>query len=584
MRSNFKRLAQLCLALGGMSIAFSACSSKDKEEIILNSTGTTLSVRVAGIAFASEIALKGSSKGRVANDLSQAVIAEEKMISFDGFDAMVSMEKQSDPESETITKGTAGAGPAALASMASTTGMASGIQYRLLIYDAADVDHTGAPIANVVLTSGASNTAPIEIDANKTYNWYAFSTNAAGNVPDVKNGLVNKEELKNKDVLWANGSFKSNSGSNNLAITFKRNTTRIQVEINSLGAFGTIEGAPQMDLMAGTSSILKHGDLNIFDGEYNNVTSYTASTAVVKPTNYTVYGYSLYTIDNTTKVEANALNLKLGGFRILKKDYGTVSNTNNNNNNSFVNYNASTAAIKNTSDITFLRGTTYKIPVKLVESAVNVAGVKWGRSNLKAFDTRINGYFYPFSFMADPLNNVDRNQAVGTYYFPSINHDVCRDVYPKGTWRMPTKEEFNKLRALIGEQVFSPNTRPNVNPVGMGNGFLALQYADANTVINTGYPKHAQKLTIPLAGYNNLEPNDNGRQSGYNITLNIPKGPMISGYWTIDNLATWPAGNGAQQFYTSGDYTYTGGGNGPAILWGENNFMRVPESIRCVRN
>ncbi|WP_214656443.1 hypothetical protein, partial [Sphingobacterium mizutaii] len=169
----------------------------------------------------------------------------------------------------------------------------------------------------------------------------------------------------------------------------------------------------------------------------------------------------------------------------------------------------------------------YTVNIKLIESAVNVAGVQWARSNVKGYDLNIgsgNKYF----FMADPMNNLDNGYV--PFYWNNLSTDICTEVFPAGTWRLPTKSEFEKLLGATATTVFSPNTLIfNGVPAALGNGFLGIQYSDTNTVINTGYPVYGQKLTLPMSGYH-----DAGKTSGYNITLNIPKQKIEAGYWTKD--------------------------------------------------
>jgi len=577
MKSNLRRIVQYCFILGGISVVMSSCSEKDQEEITATVEGTVLSVRVEGIADAREIALSASN-GRTAVGLQTAVIAKEKMVSVDGFDAVVSVEKQALLEGDGISSGArAAASTTAVATKASTTKMRNGIEYRLVIYDAADVDHQHAPKANVVLKSGVTPTLPISVDANKTYNWYAFSTNSAGTVPDVKNGVVDKAGLKNKDVVWANGTLTTQAGVNNLAITFNRNTARVQVVVNTLGVSGIMSGVPQLELLAGTNGVLKYGDLNIFNGEYQNATAFIvddiSGSQTPAPRAYQ-NTFTLHTIDNSTVIAANTLKAKLGNFNVRRFDFNAPNNSNYPG-SALINFKSPTVALKNDSEFTFVKSHAYKVDIKLVESAVNVAGVQWARSNVKGYDANLyegNSVF----FMADPMNNVDH--GFETFYWSNLPQDICQKVFPAGTWRLPTKGDFEKLRNVASNTVFLASTLSNndLSGKGIGNGFLGIQYADENTVINSGYPIYAQKLTLPMAGYH-----DFGITSGYNISNPSTKRQIEAGYWTKDG-ATF----GKQYFHTNGGYVYTGSETPPAITWGGNITPPVGQrfSVRCVRN
>ncbi|MDE5528270.1 hypothetical protein [Elizabethkingia meningoseptica] len=579
MNYNFRRALQYCFVLGGITVAMNACSSRDNDNVISGPEGTTLSVNVAGITEYAQKDLNASVSNiqSLKTNPSTTIIAKEQMVSFNGFDALVSMEKQAfQKKSEIAKNATTSVSSGFSAPMASTTGMSQGIKYRLVIYDAADVNHSAPPATNIVLTSGAAPASPIRIDADKTYNWYAFSINETGNLPDINNGIIDKAGLKNKDVLWAKGTFATQYGNNSLNITFNRNTTQVQVVVNTLGVSGMMTGAPQLELQSGTEGILKYGDLNIFDGEYSNPTSFTLTNqggSTPSPSSAYRTTFKVHTIDNSTLIPMNNLKVKLGDFRVYRQDFNAPSNTNYPD-RAFINFSSPTVALNNGTELTFGRGNLYTVNIKLIESAVNVAGVQWARSNVKGYDLNIgsgNKYF----FMADPMNNLDNGYV--PFYWNNLSTDICTEVFPAGTWRLPTKSEFEKLLGATATTVFSPNTLIfNGVPAALGNGFLGIQYSDTNTVINTGYPVYGQKLTLPMSGYH-----DAGKTSGYNITLNIPKQKIEAGYWTKDGSVF-----GKQYFYTSGEYTYTGSGNGPEIIWGGNVTPPSGQqfSVRCVRN
>jgi len=584
MNNYYNKIAKYALFCG-IVLGMSACSSKNDQQNGVEINGTNLIVDIAGITeyVSDEVAIPSmasTGKQEISGVESQLVslIAEEEMVTHDDFDALVTFEKE--------TPSPAGNGKMASAGdlkpqlKAAKTPMAKDVQYRLVIYDAADVNHAAPPAVNEVLTSGAVSPAAIKIDAGKNYRWYAFSINTT-TVPSVNNGVVAKADLLNKDVLWASGTFTTQVGNNNLAITFRRNTTRINVEINSLGTFGVIEGVPQLQLLTGANSVLKSGDLNLFDGSYSNVGAISAADPAVSSASSTLKTYSVYTVDHTTSIPANTFKVMLGGFKILKRDNSVANPNNNNSNSSYVTYSSTTSSINN-AVFTFQMGSTYKATIKLIESPVIVSGVKWARSNYKAYDGNIGGYGH--YFMADPLNNLDAATGIGmtgngNYYFAlnKLETDRCAKVFPENTWRMPTKAEFETLSAYItnptwsGTKVFQLNTLPNVSPTGRGNGYLALVYHDANTVINTGYPTYAQKFTVPIAGYN-----DNGVTSGYNIVNGVKK-TVKAGYWTKDG-ATY----GKQDFYS---YEFTGSSTSPSVIWGGNKVSTADDlmSIRCVR-
>ncbi|MDR2229015.1 MAG: hypothetical protein LBE39_06050 [Flavobacteriaceae bacterium] len=478
-------LGALCSALAGIN----SCSSREsdspsKEEI----NGTVLRVNVAGIADnieveASPIASKNSMAGISSGG---SVIAPEKMLNLNGFDALVSVEK-SNPNNK--PDNAAIASSSKINATAATSLMGVGVRYRLMIYDAADVNHT-TPVINQVCISGTDPL--IKIDAGKAYTWYALSLNENTTVPVVNNGIVAKTGLKNKDILLANGILNTQYGENYLNIIFNHNTTRVNVAIDSRGMFGTMNTNPLRNLNVGGSDILKYGDLNVFTGAYSNTSSYIVTD--VTPVN--TYGnavktYTYYTTDNTTAVPANGLKANITATGIVQPDPFGGTNTVILPDNTTIPFN------NNAFKLTY--NNSYNLNVRLIESGVKVGGLTWARSNLawwgiseSAVKTKI--------FDPNPKRPYDIN-ANGRYYFYwgiNVPGDYCVDVYPAGVWRMPTIDE---LESTFKNRAYNTRLYYNTNTSGAPNGMAGIEYElDPGSVINTAYPELSQKLFFPMAG------------------------------------------------------------------------------------
>lgn len=473
----------LCLGL----ISINSCSSRENDTPKEDINGTVLNVKITGITDNIAVQASAVASNKIVNGSSEGqFIAENRILNLNGFDAQVNVEKS----------GPNGLNNSAVASSAKITGMAtaspmtSGIKYRLMIYNSADINHT-SPVANVDATSGTD--PAIKIDAGKTYNWYAFSTNET-TLPATTNGVVAKSDLKNKDVLIANGSLSAQYGNNYLNIVFNHNTARVNISVDSRGMFGTMNANPVKNLNV---NLLKYGDLNVFTGLYSNTTAYASNDVTpVSNGNNTLKTYTYYTVDNTTVVSAKGLNLQVNATGIVKKDtYGGSDTTVTipDNTNIPFNNNAFTLAYNN----------AYNLNVRLIESGVKVGGITWARSNLPWKIDPVLG-----TRIFDP--NPRRAYYVGTIYPQDYGYyhwggnaggDVCNGVFPTGVWRMPTIKELKDT--FIGRAYsripFYYSTPAST--LETANGVAGYEYdLDPGSVINTAYPELAQKLFFPIAG------------------------------------------------------------------------------------
>ncbi|MEL5902967.1 hypothetical protein AAEZ35_10965 [Elizabethkingia anophelis subsp. anophelis] len=490
----FTLLGVLCSVLVGIN----SCSSREndvpsKEEI----NGTVLRVNIAGIAEnievdASPMASKSNTIAGVSSESSMTIT--EKMLNLNGFDALVSTEK--------VNYSNSGLANTAVASSSKlgTTAlglMDIGTKYRLMIYNAADTNHT-TPVVNIEATSGTDPV--IKIDAGKSYTWYAFSLNETGAVPSVSNGIVAKAGLKNKNIFYANGTLNAQYGENYLNIIFNHNTARINLAIDSRGMFGTMGSNPLKNLNVGASALLlKYGDLNVFTGTYSNLSAYPA-TDVTPVNSYTnsvgsaVKEYTLYTVDNTA-VPANGLKAEIVRTEIIKKDpFGGADIK-------VPMPDGTTIGFNNTA-FTLTYNTAYKLNIRLIESGVKVGGVTWARSNLawQADGTVQTKIFDPNPSRAYRVTT--NNQSY--YFYWGINPvgDYCADVYPAGAWRMPTTTELRNT--FIGRSSYRTVLRYATagSTLATADGLAGLEYdLDAGSVINTAYPALAQKLFFPMAGH-----------------------------------------------------------------------------------
>lgn len=480
------------IIMGGLLLSFMiSCSSRDEElknqETNTGMTGTFLTFNIAGIEEEGNITSLATASINNFGNSSSISIAAEKVISTENFDALISAEGRI--ASNKVQGLSASVTPSHSGAIAAVTKspMMAGTKYRLLIYDAAGT----TLVKNVDATSGTNPN--IQVDAGKQYKWYIVSTND-NSTPTVNTstGIVSASSIANKDVLWNQGVVSAQYGQNNMSVVLKRNTARIQIDLDTRGMFGTINNTTAIEIGTGTgtsfSGIIKTGDLNVLTGQYSNlqnVSAVTAASMINKAGASGVVGATktatFYTV-NTTLVPANSLNIRLNQL-----DLNMDNNSTRSFSNSIIPY--SNAAI------TPALGNNYKLNVRLIESGVRVRGLLWGRTNL-IYSTQSDKYrFRPDNEYSQP--DIDTEYWNWMSATPkgssSDNTDPCSKVYPEGMWRMPSSAEFTLLK--------QPDDKKENYGLFSGATFGAGYNLDSGNNANTSFPANSQKLLILFFGY-----------------------------------------------------------------------------------
>ena len=475
-------------------ISINSCSSRDEGSVTdsnnnIKPEGTMLVVNIEGIAGENNIVplASASLNTKVANTFTgKTIIAKEKIVSVGNFDALVSAEAGMGIENN--TNAVAAYKPSNMLPIAAVTQspVASGIQYRILIYDA-----TGTQL--ISNTPALSGTNPnIKVDAGKRYQWYAFSTNE-NSVPDINiQGVVNGNNLSNKDVLYSQGIIDAQYGQNYLNVVFKRNTARIALDLDTRGMFGTINNTTSVELGTGTgsgfTSIIQTGDLNVFTGLYSNLQNISPVTGSSMTNKAGVGGAAgatktavFYTV-RTANVPVNNLRIRLNQLDITMDNSSTRSFS-----NSIIPYN-------NTA-ITPVLGNNYSLNARLIESGIRVKGLLWARTNL-LYSSQSDAYRFRVDneYSQPDMNTEYWNWMSATPTGSSSdNVDPCSKVYPAGEWRMPTSTEFSSLG--------QPDDKKENYGLFLGATFSAVFNLDAGNSLNTSYPVNSQNLFVAFYGY-----------------------------------------------------------------------------------
>lgn len=559
--TTLKRIQALILVLLVLT-SFINCSSRENETVTTSkensvTDGTVLTFNISGIEEpAPPVMLNASLNQAKEKKLNtETNFVTEKMVNTSDFDVLTSAGKQSviTHSSEEIasinqTKATG--------SVAAVTPLSQGIQYRILIYDA-----TGSQlISNTLATSGTNPN--IKIDAGKIYKWYAFSTNE-NSVPDINSaGIIPGSTLINKDVLYTQGTINAQYGQNFLDVVFKHATTSIDVTVDTRGLFGSITNSSvEVGSGAGFTPIIQTGDLNISTGQFSNLQNTPAVTNLKYST--TAGGRfgatkiaSFYTV-RTAPIPANTLRVRLNQLDIQMDD--TVTNTKTRS------FGSNTIPYNNIA-VTPAPGDRYTIAARLVESAINVKGMLWARTNLyytygsDSYQFHSDNVYNSTLYPTTDYWNWKASAPTGSY----DNTDQCQKVYPQGTWRLPTSSEFQNL----GKPDTQNSSIGFFFGASVGSAWVATDNSNA-------YPDTSKNLFIIFNGYRSTSGSISDSASGFALGF-VASGSFY--FWTSNETSTTTANYFTQNY--SKLFWLLGGFGDPQIQSGDKKEGR---NIRCIR-
>ncbi|OOG19736.1 hypothetical protein BWD42_07490 [Sphingobacterium sp. CZ-UAM] len=572
----------LAMAIGLFTVSLQGCRSKDDVQGIAG--GTTLVVRVNGVNDHTA-GVKGvrASLKRGSSGSGTHVLAERKIYEGEGFDVVASIEaavpvhRRGDSVAAVAKGGTKAAVPP---EVLQSQPMASGVQYRLLIYNASDVNHT-APVVNQVASSGTN--LGLMLDAGKTYQWYAVTVNSTTEVPTITSGVVSGADSKGKDLMLAQGTVTTVVGENSLGINFDRMTAQFQLTVDNRGMSGEIQNPAAIVslLSAGDAPVLKYGDFDIFTSSYSNVNSYSLADVPAPTKGRLMLNYTLYTADTSTVVPAGGLRLKTAGLQIKKLDYFYRPY------DATVTFPAKDLVFNNVA-FTPQRGGVYKISYELAESGVKVNGKIWARTNavylndptlkdsLMGFAPLVDkgpfingrGYYTPVYHLG-PLN------LGAPLHNPAAGEDPCALVYPQGIWRLPTQAEFEALLPLSSTKTTEFMTATNET------GIFGIEYAlDAGETALSYYPQRSQQLFFPLWGKWTRPGGTQKRivNGGCHVSVTSNNVTDISGYYWFRN----PDGS-TGQFHIKTSYVNRAIGAWTVNTRPDSGDPNTNYTVRCVR-
>ncbi|HLR50355.1 MAG TPA: fimbrillin family protein [Candidatus Sphingobacterium stercoripullorum] len=514
-------------ALFVLSILFFSCDKKSDSLGKIGDLDGMLTVKVLGSSeySAAEIAKLASTKPVISTEDEDEVVTE--IVEHPAFDVQTSFSKNSLNKSNLPLLGQVGLPNFAKGSLFAAK-MEQNVKYRLVLYTEDD-----QLFEDQILKAGED--AKIVVNNGATYKWYAYSHNTEDDpVAFGSDGTIDIPE--GVDFLYASGTIdipEESEENHTLDITFAHKLARVQVEVNTMGMFADIEDAT-ISIDGWSPQTAK---INLFNGNLSDQTDYAlefefSDFTVIEPPYKDRVQFTIYTAGSPS----GNLDLKITDLK-LKIDDESIRD--------FEPLLSSTPMTFSFSNMNLEPGKSYTALANLIESPLELEGVRWARQNLY-YKGGHNPYrFYHtyahhendqrqfFSFRAEQPNIYAGRDSEG---------DPCALVYPEGTWKTPKNSDFNNSINKRERQGLDLNARkyPQTNGTLDGKGYA--EYPQTN---GTAAPYPGDNLRFNMNGY--------GFEIGVIenlITLNFGQQGSQGYYWSHDKILEIPlvAGLGSNYF------------------------------------
>ncbi|OBS11319.1 hypothetical protein ATE49_16160 [Elizabethkingia miricola] len=588
---NKNKLICALLLIGGCIGSISSCSSRE-DGGTTESDGKTV-LNISPNIIEDEIITLANTKTKSGSSVLQnSVITKEQMSYGNDFDALVEITASSGK----LSNATASLDNKAIA--AANPRMGNGISYVVRIFQD-NAGSRGAQIGSDYTFTVGGAPPKITVDGGTKYQWYAFSSNEA-TVPATMiaagKSVIDAPVSSNKDILYASGTISTVSGNNYLDINFKHMTTRIDVNIDSKGMFVPMSGNSDATANIGTyngttfTGIITQQTFDLGTGSFYGGAAPIQSDKALDSQVYSSKVVSFYSSSGVFIPSGNTLKVKLTNMEF--KQLNNVLHKFNRV--SYVTLPQSSSKLLGTNF-------KYNVNVRLIQSAVNVGGVLWARNDISyegsnsynVPNTRINGFdgFQPIGNLSPTVYYWSWNALRPTDAPNSGNYDTTQDpcvqLYPVGTWRMPTSVEATALTTKIPD-----NTRAGFS-IYSNNANFGVTFnhtAGANT---PEYGSARSELYIQYNGYRpvNYTPNENSPypNSITGWTYNAKSTPIssypdtVGMFWTKDPGA---AAGTAKAFVWRASFSNNGTENTASFPAGniQDIDKRTGLNIRCVRS
>lgn len=397
-----------------------------------------------------------------------------------------------------------------------TTALNAGVCYRIIAYKQDDVSAEGYISHGDFVAGGSGTNTELRVPAGSTYTFVCYSLNSTASLPafNAEQAQITADP-QTDDLLYARFNQAITTTAKTLAFTFKHQFSLITVVADAT--------QPRADVVSITAALAP-----CYTAALNLATGAMAAT---EASYYRSIPWGV--ISSAQTVSANPCTVFTSGSHAITVSIGSVAlgQASNIRTNLTATFGSQTMNL----------GTQYTLRIKF-------KGTAWADGNLtynsgtyaiaatpEYYSATWNGGDYWNWCVLDPTNYT----GYGSSYDYATN-DPCRLVTPTGTWRMPTKAEFEELTG-----------RGSV--AGTRNGTQGRYFGTTSVAAVTARPD--EYVFLPSAGYRNSS------------TQNLNDSGMMGRYWSAS-----PEGSSAGQFmgFDAG-YLFTGGING------NTGF-----SIRCV--
>lgn len=553
-------------ALFVLSVLFFSCDKKNDSLGKIGDLDGMLTVKVLGSSeySAAEIAKLASTKPIISTEDEDEVVAE--IVEHPAFDVQTSFSKNSLNKSKLPLLGQVGRPNFGVGSLFAAK-IKENVKYRLVLYTEDD-----QLFEDQILKAGED--AKIVVSNGTSYKWYAYSHNTEDD--PVSYGADGKIDIpEGVDFLYASGTIvipEESEDNHTLDITFAHKLARVQVEVNTMGMFADIEDAT-ISIDGWNPQTAK---LDLFTGDLSDATDYALdfefSDFTLKEPPYRDWvQFTIYTAGSPSgnlDLKINDLKLKIDDESI--RDFGPVL--------------SSSPLAFSFSNMSLEPGKSYTALANLIESPLELDGVRWARQNLY-YTGGHNPYrfYHTYAHHADDKRQFFSFRAEKPNIFAAENStgDPCALVYPEGTWRTPKNSDFdnsiNKRTGLLG----TTRVYPQSNGTFEGKGYSEYIQTDG-----LGDPYPGNNLRFNMNGY--------GWQIGLIedlIVIDLGEQGERGYYWTQDRLLQIPiiGGIGADYFQVRTDGVLDPGNrmSSKALsieLIGINVIKTDFHNVRCVRN
>lgn len=303
--------------------------------------------------------------------------------------------------------------------------MSAGMSYRILLYYKSNGKFAKSAFAK------AGQALEIPVVKKEEYDWYAYSYNTSENIPEptnTSNPII--ETPKDKDLLYASGTIRTEEGENKLQITFSHKLAQVYIEVAVEDMYAIFT---DLKTSLPSNEGFNQGDFNIRTGNTSNIRPYSTDNielTTVKATKDDVRAVTLYSAD-PEKLKNFDFQIQSLSVKLSDSSFETLIN------------------VTQPSDIAFSFtspevGKRLYGKVNISREGIILDGLEWSQGNLYYEDGVHKFRENQVDLHTESCNDYWRwnaklpNDAPGT-------GDPCAEVFPNGTWRLPTFAEIEAL-------------------------------------------------------------------------------------------------------------------------------------------